>query len=580
VSALSRLIPGMGRIDPAARAAAEARDEQILDERERRRSGETDWREHRRLVHRPRGYTDTPAARAKLAAVLADQAPGGPWHVIVELDDGHLVLTDDPRDPWIARPRPRTASLQPDAVKSDKNLARALRILEDGGKGVPVAVRPDARKAILARLTPAHETIRATVAHVLGVPPYGIEVAPTWAATPGHGGHLDRVVVRGARSLVRDPEKRRQAWVEIVAALPDGHDGWTVDDRGETVVLSWQPPEVLPDLVRLQDAVQDGAPWHRVMLGLDAQGDARGGDLTIGPHALVVGPTGSGKTIALSTHITSALVAGHDVVIAEAVKGAVDFAPLATFCRAVARDIMSARDLVLAAYAEGQRRKALLQERGVVGWQDLPASEHVHPLTLVLDEYASLVLSPPVDKSLPDRVREAQEQEAAARALIRTYVGKIARELRFVGVHLVIAMQRADVTSLGGGSSAGGGELRSNLSSGVQLVKPGSPPSRAALSMLFPDAQQADAAYEALRRLDDGRSRGLALIGTEGGGVRGLRVAYAPARELPGILDAHVVPRDPDPLPIVMPAELAGLDDDAPSKRGRGGDLGDALDAL
>src|SRR5699024_7539252 len=36
----------------------------------------------RRRIARPRGYRDTPAARARLAEVLAEQVEGGPWHAV------------------------------------------------------------------------------------------------------------------------------------------------------------------------------------------------------------------------------------------------------------------------------------------------------------------------------------------------------------------------------------------------------------------------------------------------------------------------------------------------------------------
>ena len=522
----------------------------------------------RRRIARPRGYRDTPAARARLAEVLAEQVEGGPWHAVA-VDPTTITVTEDEADPWIARPRAHTGTLTADGVRSERSIGRAIERLAEKGLGTAVAVSTERRRVITADLTPAHEAIRATVAHVLGVAPHAVEVVPTWAADDAHGGHLDRVTVRGARSLVRDPEKRARAWLEVVGALPDGHDGWEVRDEGETVTLAWAPPEALPRIVPL-NALDAGTRWSRVMLGRDPHGEPRGVDLAAGPHALIVGPTGSGKTIALSAHITSALSAGHDVVVGEAVKGGADFAALRPYLRGMATTVEEVSDLVLAAYAEGERRRGLLLERGAVKWSDLPASDHVRPLTVVLDEYSSLVLSPPVDKVLPEAIREGIEAENAARALIRTYVGKIARELRFVGVHLVIAMQRADVASLGGGSSAGGGELRSNLSSGVMLIAPGRVPGGETLRMIFPQPEAAEQVAGLVARLDDGRSPGLAIVGGEGGSVHALRVAYADARELPGVLDARGVTRDPSPLPIIKPAAL------------RGGDsaLDDALDAL
>ena len=142
----------------------------------------------RRRITRPRGYRDTPAARARLAEVLAEQITGGPWHVVA-VDSSTLTITDDPEDPWIARPRARTVTLTVDGVRSERSIGRAIELLAERGLGTAVAVSAERRRIVTADLTPAHAAVRATVAHVLGVAPHAVEVVPTWAADEAHCGH-------------------------------------------------------------------------------------------------------------------------------------------------------------------------------------------------------------------------------------------------------------------------------------------------------------------------------------------------------------------------------------------------------
>lgn len=180
---------------------------------------------------------------------------------------------------------------------------------------------------------------------------------------------------------------------------------------------------------------------------------------------------------------------------------------------------------------------------------DVREREGVRPVSLIIDELASLLAEAAVPKGLPKDdpdVLEAQELNGH-KAILSLYVGKIARELRFVGIHLLLAMQRPDAVFFGGG------EGRSNLTSVLQLAKPGSPPSLDAIRMVF-TGDSAQEAFETLRALDDGRSRGLGVVAGDGGGVDGVRVAYAPMRDLPGILAARGMhPRD-DPAFTVTTA--------------------------
>src|SRR5690625_3826229 len=74
--------------------------------------------------------------------------------------------------------------------------------------------------------------------------------------------------------------------------------------------------------------------------------------------------------------------------------------------------------------------------------------------------------------------------------------------------------------------------------------------------MLF-HAEVVDAAEEQIGVLDDGQSRGLAVVAAEGGSARGLRVGYAPMREIPAMLHAAGGPEVPEPWELAEQVEEA-----------------------
>ena len=137
----------MGLLDRMRRSPAEAPEADAAPPAE-------DGPERRRIA-RPRGYRDTPAARAK----LAEQVPGGPWHVVA-VDSGALTITDDEGDPWIGRPRARTVTLTADGVRAERSTGRAIELLAERDLGTAVSVSAERRRVITADLTPAHEAIR------------------------------------------------------------------------------------------------------------------------------------------------------------------------------------------------------------------------------------------------------------------------------------------------------------------------------------------------------------------------------------------------------------------------------------
>lgn len=462
-----------------------------------------------------------------------------------------MVVGQRPAPASPTRPEAVTWLLAPSVRNSDAG--RLAAVAQALGLSL-IEIDADAHRAVVARLDPATLRVRNRVAEVLQVEPWRVEVAVRTAPREEGGLRPDRVLLTRWPAPA-DAEKRYRVLRQITQALPDGSFGWQIDDRaarGEALLV-WGPVPRLPKLVPLADLLPESVDpdsWAHLPLGVGPDGAPRGINLQAGPHALVVGPTGSGKTIGLQALMVNALARGHRLVIIEATKGGVDFTHVTPWCTAVAGDLSSAAAAMLQVYEEGARRKALLRQYGEAKWIDLPAEvrerEDIHPLTVLIDEVSSTVEPAEIPKGLEKDHPLVVEGQAlnVSKALIKAYMGKIARELRFVGIFLQIGTQRPDAAFLGG-------EVRSNLTSRVQLSAPGMPPDRTALAMVF-DPEVIEAAGEQIHILDDGASPGLAIVAAEGGTARGLRVAYANPSEVPALLDRVGVPR------VDAPWDLSG----------------------
>lgn len=398
-------------------------------------------------------------------------------------------------------------------------------------------------EAIIAKLPPRVVQVRGRLAELLNCAPHAIELSIAMHPTEHR---IETVSIVRTPSLGVDAEKRLTLWKNLIAAIPGGSNGWQIDDDAITgrVILTYGDRLALRPLVAMAEMLPetlDPDDWARLPLGVGTDGDVVSINLKAGPHTIVAGPTGSGKTVALLQIMASAVARGHQVVLIDPTKGGLDFLQIRQWTVAWATESLEAAQAAMEAiYAEVGRRKAILQEHGEVKWSDLSPEirerENVHPVLIVIDEFGSLVLGEDVPKGLPKDSPYVVEAETknAAKSIIRTLTGRIAREARFAGLHLALGIQRPDAAILGG-------ELRSNLTSAVQLAPPGKPISREAIGMLIP-GDQGPIALQTLSELDDGKSPGLAVVAADGGNVAGFRVAYAPAREIPVLLEALGAP--------------------------------------
>ncbi|QWW19132.1 FHA domain-containing protein [Schaalia sp. 19OD2882] len=225
------------------------------------------------------------------------------------------------------------------------------------------------------------------------------------------------------------------------AQLPPWCD--TVVDAPEDPVCQtwwWQCVRAAEDSSTLPTQVDALELWERstaprrglgTVLGVDARGPLALDLVEDGPHALVAGTTGAGKSVALTTWLLGMCREhGPDRVRLVLVdyKGGAAFGPLVDLphVEAVLTDLDEAASerALRGLETHLRRREALLREAGVAdlsGWEALPDSPALPRVVVVIDEFRVL----------------AQAHPGVMEALTR-----LAVQGRSLGMHLVAATQR------------------------------------------------------------------------------------------------------------------------------------------
>ncbi len=223
-----------------------------------------------------------------------------------------------------------------------------------------------------------------------------------------------------------------------------------VDDPARLDTRRTWRPRALRDLLRVPIGV--GSTGQSVLL--DLKESAHGG---MGPHGLVVGATGSGKSEMLRT-LVSSLVIGHGpdrlALMLVDFKGGATFASMEQIPHIAGSITNLQDDLTLvdrmrdALYGEMQRRQEILKKAGnlpnVTAYQDrIDAGEDLEPLPhllVIVDEFSELLTAKP----------DFAEMFVA--------IGRIGRS---IGVHLLLATQKLEMGKIRG--------LESHLSYRISL---------------------------------------------------------------------------------------------------------------
>ena len=256
------------------------------------------------------------------------------------------------------------------------------------------------------------------------------------------------VTAEGPAATVREPgaaetltvraDRPERAWFEPVAR---GMTPLRSTGEGEDAVL---PSSVrLLDVLALEPPTADavGAGWELVprsttaVLGTGLDGPFSVDLVRDGPHALVAGTTGAGKSELLQTLVATLAVANRPdemTFVLVDYKGGSAFAEAAELPHTVGMvtdlDTHLVERALVSLGAELRRRETLLASRGasdIVAYQEKrsrdPLLDPLPRLVLVIDEFASMV------RELPDFV---------------SGLVNIAQRGRSLGIHLVLATQR------------------------------------------------------------------------------------------------------------------------------------------
>lgn len=214
-----------------------------------------------------------------------------------------------------------------------------------------------------------------------------------------------------------------------------------------------------------------GIPFDRLgdtpaAFGVSALGEPTIYDPLENPHLLVLGGTGAGKSAAISTMLFDLIRCGYLPVVIDPTKGGYDFLFSKNWAIApFASDVYQAASTMKALYGELEHRKTLNGKYGAVNIDKLPDDARPPHLIVVVDEFTSLIgkssVPPKSDDPAADHARLEAEAENNARAIIGNIIGKLGREARSVGIHLLLGTQKLSSKVLD--TMPGGSDVKTNL---------------------------------------------------------------------------------------------------------------------
>lgn len=275
-----------------------------------------------------------------------------------------------------------------------------------------------------------------------------------------------------------------------------------------------------------------GTDWAVLPIGMTAARDLVALCPRVDANTIVVGNTGSGKSVLLRRLTLSALCRGHQVVVLDSLTR--DSSVLIPWLSGYAVTMTTAAAVISDLMDEVSRRGHILRERGVGYWSELPskvrAENSILPVTLIVNNDGEFTSEfEEQDFSLFPELRESRRNEMEQ---IWVGLGRLAREARWVGVYVVFTTQRLTASTMPS-------ELRFNFTSSVLLLGAGHAPSPQQVAIVF--GSNAPAVSEILE-LNAPGLLGSAVI-SDSSGVREFQVDFIGHDEAPQILDALGIPK-------------------------------------
>ncbi len=237
--------------------------------------------------------------------------------------------------------------------------------------------------------------------------------------------------------------------VRVVAPLPGKH------------TIGIEVPNSEKEKVRIKDLMQLAANKPQKMevplfLGKDSSGEALVEDLTVMPHLLIAGTTGSGKSVCINSIIASILLTRRPdevqmILIDPKMVEMTAFNTIPHLISPIVTETQRAVQILEWATVKMDERYAILAEarvKNITGYNELGAEEIIRRfeptsadeeakipkklpyIVIVIDELADLMMTAPKE--------------------IEAYIVRLAQKSRAVGIHIVLATQRPQATVVTG----------------------------------------------------------------------------------------------------------------------------------
>lgn len=401
----------------------------------------------------PNGFVSTPERIEQLSKYVISTVLDTTWRLDY-VDVTHAVFV---KESAVANVRETVAGIEISLPHHLRTPSAGNKIAEAYGAQFPGYVltrfQPHVGLAVFSKLSSDVVTARAAIAEVFGVAHWDVEVRKR----KGGGYTITRMPSKYTPSL--HDKKLTEA---VTTKVPGSKPGWFVRVNPQALTAEIIPgelptfPPMIPypflDAITTDDSVRWKLPVGKTLGHNDDPGGPLVLDFAGTPGAMVVGVAGGGKSVVLNSLITGALERGFELVICDVPHKAVDF----LWCKDFVRDggwgcdspegTLAALKMV---YEEKHSRSALLEQYGVQKIQDLPTSVQPAPILVVLDEVTGMFALEEVPKGVPKDHPIVQEplQYNLVVQVIKSIVGKIPAELRFVGIRLVLSTQMAQANT-------------------------------------------------------------------------------------------------------------------------------------
>ena len=278
--------------------------------------------------------------------------------------------------------------------------------------------------------------------------PRGAEMNP-WAyinvqswqgpATPG------TTVVTYPASYQSEESRTREKFERQFNGTVSDQNSWTYQWESSKNRVICQPSSFLPTMAPYPGP---GPDWDKIPIGISAEGGYAAWDVKTFPHALVCGPTGTGKSV-LQRNILFHCMAHQDRwTICGIDPKRVELQWIKKYEKSVARvatELEDALDVLRMLKLEMHRRYQEMEAEGVNIYENL--RDRPKSILLMVDE-TTILLAPEKIRSEEGKLRDEMHAEAGM------ILGELGRLARAAGIHVIACMQRPDAEFLKGETKA------------------------------------------------------------------------------------------------------------------------------